>query len=703
MIRSLCLIFFLTLTSLDSKGQTPPAATANAGAPVACPFANQNPSDSLAQVRASLNALSRSGDVCSSMISQNAANLDSILNSILEERFPVHQINIDGSTPLTCENFEVVLTRERQLARDSKNNQYYVIGADFLPRYRPCEMFKRPESEIDESTLAPEYQGITQGQRFDVCVDRIFQENYYRKIEECEVRSELESENRRNQAYRDQVTQLTRVTQNLITSSANCNNADILRNITQAVIPLVTTIGTFSVANPLVGVGISFGGGIASALVDRFFNTNGPNEYLQLLENEEQTVNLNCLYYQVQNDTLACGRSNPIDAEAPETIPSCNVNDPEVFLEEILSLSQQLRRILGSNDPLVQADIADHIRNLLSQNLTLPDGEQVRALDYLERASQSLSSDPSQTGELLAGRRLGRVIAAHREWENAINTTPIDESAILASNAQLISSVRGENGEQPLDLIDTMRRFWTREQQGSSSTMIGRLRAMEDPNRFFSASPQASADLTTTRTTRISHDALIHLYQQRFQTKLAEDHESYLANRKAPGDSLHHTNLDYLIPIFQSCSLNAGMFYYQRRDGTHHSVNRVARNPGEVYSNVCEMFDCPHNPLLPQFQPRGGAESLPSQFRSYQCAINAQYNQLLNRLVTNYRQQGEICPPPPTPPAPPTPEVTTAAAAFDPVLDPNAGASSGGGLFGWLGDFFQGIGNFFKGLFSSDS
>jgi hypothetical protein len=701
MIRSLGLIIFFSIVStLPSQAQS---NTATAGAPIACPFANQNPSDSLAQVRASLNALSRSGEVCSSMISQNAANLDSILNSILEERFPVHRINIDGSTPLTCENFQVVLSRERQLVQDSRDNQYFVIGADFLPRYRPCELFKRPANEIDESTLAPEYQGITQNQRFDICVDRIYQENYYRKIEECEIRSELESENRRNQAYRDQVTQLTRVTQNLITSSANCNNADILRNITQAVIPLVTTIGTFSVANPLVGVGISLGGGIASALVDRFFNTNGPNEYLMMLENEEQTTNLNCLYYQVQGDALACGRSNPIETpEAPAPIP-CQVENSDMFLEEIHSLSQQLRRILGSNDPLAQADIADHIRSLLDQNLNLPGGQRIRALDYLRQASETLVSDPSRTGELIAGRRLEKVINAHQEWESAVSASPIDEAAILASNAKLINSVRGENGEQPLDLVDSMRRFWTREQQSESGTMIGRLRAMEDPDRFFSARPQASSDLTTTRTTRISHDALIHLYQQRFEGKLEEQHEAYLANRKPSGDSLFHTNLDYLIPMFQTCSLNAGMFYYQRRDGTHHSVNRVSRTPSDAYRNVCSMFDCPHNPILPKFNPNQGSESLPSQFRSYQCAVNAQYNQLLNRMVTNYRQTGEICPPPPAPPAPPSPEVRTAASAFDPTLDPDQTRSGGGGVFGWLGDFFRGIGNFFKGLFGGGS
>lgn len=700
MMRSLVFIMLLSFFAFNAKAQT----TANAGAPVACPFSNQSPSDSLAQVKASLNALTKSGEVCSSMISQNAANLDSILNSILEEKLPVHRINLDGSTPLTCENFEVVLTRERQLAQDSKTNQYYVIGSDFLPRYRACELFKRPPNEVDENTLAPEYQGITQGQRFDICVERIFQENYYRKIEECEIRADLESENRRNQAYRDQITQLTRVTQNLITSSANCNNADILRNITQAVIPLVTTIGTFSVANPLVGVGISLGGGIASALVDRFFNTNGPNEYLMMLENEEQTNNLNCLYYQVQSDTLACGRSNPIEPPEPQSLPTCHTGDPEMFLQEILSLSQELKKILGSNDPLVQADIADHIRSLLNQNLTLPDGEEVRALDYLDRAAQSLTSDPSRTGELLSGRRLSRVIDAHREWETAVNATPTDEAAILESNAKMIASVKGEGSEQPLDLIDTMRRYWTREQQNSSNTMIGRLRAMEDPDRFFSATPRASSDLTTTRTTRISHDALIHLYQKRFESKLEEQHEAFLSNRKAPGDSLYQTNLDYLIPMFQTCSLNAGMFYYQRREGTHHSVNRVSETPSEVYSNVCQMFDCPHEPLLPQFKPRGGSDSLPSQFRSYQCAISAQYNQLLNRMVTNYRQKGKICPEPAPPPAPaPSVEVETTAAAFSPTLDPDAQRSSGGGLFGWLGDFFKGIGDFFKGLFSSGS
>jgi hypothetical protein len=692
----------LSLTLCISLATAPVYAqsTANVGAPIACPFMNQNPTDSIAQVRASLRSLAGSSNVCNQMISQNAMTLDTLLNSILEERYPVHRINLDGTTPLTCENFEAVLSRERQLAFDSKSNQYYVIGQDFLPRYRSCELFKRPANEVDESTLAPEYQGITQSQRFDICVDKVYQENFYRKVEECEIRSQLERENRRNEAYRAQISEITQVATNLITSSQECTNSDILRNITQSIIPLVTTIGTFAFANPLAGVGMALGGSLASALVDRFFNTNGPNEYITLLENEEQATNLNCLYYQIQNDVLACGRPSPLEADAPEApVLVCAQERQDDFLNHLYTLSQGLKRIVATTDSLGQADIADQIRALLGQDLTLPDGREVKTSDYLTEAAQALRADPTRSADVMTGRRIQNVLDSHRDWQTAVNTTPIDEATVLESNSRMLAAIRGETVQQPLDLVDSMRRFWSRSQIENSATMIGRLRAMEDPDRYFSPRPMPSNDIQTTRSVRISHDALVHLYQKRFENRLKDMNEAYLRNRLPPSDGLHHTNLDYIIPLFQSCTLNAGMFHYQRRDGTHHSVNRVAERPSQPYQDVCSMFNCPGNTLLPRFEPNAASgDSVPSQFRAYQCAMKSQYNQLLNRMVRNYRQTGQICPPPPMPPVrPETAPGLGAEAAFSPAVDGES--SGGGGVFGWLGSLFSGIWNGIKSIF----
>lgn len=702
----LCLTLVLSTTLYPTESIAQSSATANTGAPVNCPFKNQDPLDSISQVQASLRSLAGSSDTCNQMISQNAVGLDSLLNSILEERFPVHRINLDGTTPLTCDNFEAVLARERQLAMDSKNNQYYVIGQDFLPRYRACEQFKKPASEIDENDLAPEYQGLSQGQRFDLCVDKVYQENFYRKVEECEIRSELERENRRNEAYRARITEITQMATNLITSSQDCTNTDILRNITQSIIPLVTTLGTFAFANPLVGVGMALGGNLASALVDRFFNTNGPNEYLALLEGERQATDLNCLYYQMQNDVLACGSPSPLE-DTPEFTPvvACVRQQQDAFLGQILTLSQQLRRILGANDPMAQADIADHIRSLLAQDFNLPDGTTVPASEYLAEAAQSLRSDPRRSADVISGRRIQTVLDAYSEWQEAVAQTPVEESSIIESNVKMMNAVKGEGSQQPLDLVDSMRRYWNQEQVENASTMIGRLRSMENPDSYFSPRPLPSNDIQTASSTRIAHDALIHLYQGRFENRLGTQYERYLRNRRESGDSRHHSNLDYLIPLFQSCTLNAGMFYYQRKDDNEHSVNRVNPRPSQKYREVCGMFQCPGNTLVPSFRPNtsGSGDSLPTQFRSYQCALNSQYNQLLNTMVNNYRRTGEVCPPPPAPPTPPaTPEGESAERAFDPALDDTEG-KSGGGLFGWLGNLFSGLWNGIKSLFGFGS
>lgn len=679
---------------------------ANTGAPVSCPFqGNNSATDTISKVRAALKGLIGNSSACSETISRNAASLDELLESVLEQNFPINQLNLDGTTPLTCDNYQGILLKEKQLVIESKNNEYFVVGADFLPRYRPCEKFKKPADEIDESTLDIEYHGLSQGQRFDLCVDKVYQEAFYRKVEECEIRSELEQENRRNEAYRAKITEISRVATNLISSSSECSNTDIIRNITQSVIPLITTMGSFAVAGPVAGAGIALGGSVLSALVDRFFNNTGANEYLQLIESEEQWTDLNCLYYSVQNEVLACGKPEPESLNLPIGGVTCHETRQDEYLSQINRLSDLMKRITAAADPLGQADLADQIRAMLSSELTLPDGSNAKLVDYLDKAATSLQSDITKSADVITGNRLKNVVAAYKEWDEARANGTLDVAKMTDANKKLVDSVKGAEGSKPLDLVDLMRRYWNKEQSERASTMVGRLKAMETTSPMLSRNmPFATNDIQTFESTRLAHDALVSLYRVKFENRLESQYETFLRNRKPKTDSLHHTNLDYLIPMFQSCTLNAGMHYFEERDGVHHSVGRVANAPSKDYQRVCSMFHCPGEALVPKFSPDtiGGRDSVGTQFKSYQCALNAQYNQLLARFVQNYRRTGEICP---------APEQALGAAGNDannrdPAVHnvregytPETEDEGGGGLFGWLGDLFGGIVGFFKNLF----
>lgn len=678
--------------------------TANTGAPSSCPFqGNNSATDTISKVRAALKGLIGNSSTCSETISRNAASLDELLESVLEQNFPINHLNLDGSTPLTCDNYQGILAKEKQLVAESKSNEYFVVGDDFLPRYRPCEKFKKPADEIDETTLDVEYQGLSQGQRFDLCIDKVYQEAFYRKVEECEIRSELEQENRKNEAYRAKITEISRVATNLISSSSECSNTDIIRNITQSVIPLITTMGSFAVAGPVAGAGIALGGSVLSALVDRFFNNTGANEYLQLIEGEEQWTDLNCLYYSVQNEVLACGKPDPESLNLPVAGLTCSESRQDEYLADINKLSELMKKITAATDPLGQADLADQIRAMLSSDITLPDGSKAKLVEYLEKATGSLESDVTKSADVITASRLKNVVSAYKDWDTARSSGSLDVSKMTEANKKLVESVKGTEGAKPLDLVDLMRRFWTKEQASKASTMVGRLKAMETSSPMLSKNtPFATNDIQTYESTRLAHDAFVSLYRVKFENRLEKQYETYLKNRKPKTDTLHHTNLDYLIPMFQSCTLNAGMHFFKERDGVHHSVGRVGSEPSEEYSRVCSMFNCPGETLVPKFTPDKSGNSVGTQFKSYQCALNAQYNQLLARFVQNYRKTGEVCPKP-------SPSLGSSEGSLngrDPAVrnvkegyTPDGEKEGGGGLFGWLGDLFGGIVDFFKNLF----
>ena len=482
-----------------------------------------------------------------------------------------------------------------------------------------------------------------------------------------------------------------------------------MRNITQSIIPLVTTIGSFAVAGPVAGAGIALSGNLLSALVDRFFNNTGANEYLALIEGEEQWTDLNCLYYSVQNEVLACGKPEPESLNMPLTGLSCSETRQDLYLGQINSLSDLMKRIINVADPLGQADLADQIRALLSNEITLPDGSKSKMVDYLDKASTSLEGDVTKSADVLTANRLKKVVGAYRDWDSAKSSNTLDAAKMSEANKKLIESVKGVDGEKPLDLVDLMRRYWNKEQNARATTMVGRLKSMESNAPMISQNAAfATNDIQTYESTRLAHDALVSLYRVKFENRLESQYESYLKNRKPRSDSLHQTNLDYLIPMFQSCTLNAGMFHYDERDGALHSMSQVSDKPAPEYERVCSMFQCPGDTLMPKFKPNRspGADTVSTQFKGYQCAMSAQYNQLLAKFVQNYRRTGEVCPPKPAAVGSranarkgENAGVDPAVANVDGAYSPDADNKEGGGFFGWLGNLFGGIADFFRELF----
>ncbi len=690
--------------------------TANVGDPGGCPFEKSgSTSDSIAKVKASLQALAGSSDSCGESIGTSAASLTSLLDGILKANFPITEIDVDGSTTLTCDNYTAVLAKEKSLAMEAKGNEYFVVGTDFLTRYAKCEPYTKDVSEIDETELADEYQNLSQSQRYDLCVDTIYQQAFYRKVEECDIRRDLEYENSKNQAYKDQITQVTEMATKLISSSEGCSNPDILRNITQSIIPLVTTLGTYAVTGPFLGAGVALGGHLASALVDRFFNSDGPNEYLSLLEGEGEWESLNCLYYQVQNEALSCNAPDFKELPPVQRQVSCEAERENKIIDDLSDLSQIMKSLAGANTPLAKAERADQIRKLLDKEIILPDGQKKDSLsNYLKDVASSLAKDPSQTANIYQASRLNKILSNVDAHKTLLSATPVDPEALMKNNADLYGVVKDEAGV--FDLVDTVSRYWNQQERAASTNMIGRLKALETNSPLSQLIPVDSADMQSSESTKIAHDALVDLYNGKFNKRLQTQQQTYLSNRKPKTDSQRNSNLDYLIPIFQSCSLNAGMYFYGEKNNGQHSIN-IVQGPSEEYQNICAKFQCPDGGLLPKFNVDNApdADSAGTQFKRYQCAVKAQYNRMYKKLVRTYRETGEICPPPPSEVARVRPSdvgvdsqrspssayysaENNTVMAYDPdSASYNQAQSSGGGFFKSVGNFFGGIFNFLFG------
>ncbi len=694
------------------------AETANIGDPGGCPFENSSStSETIAKVKANLQALSGSSDACGESIGSSAASLTSLLDGVLSSNFPVTEIDVDGSTTLTCDNYVAILAKEKSLALEAKNNEYFVVGTDFLTRYKRCEIFTKAEDEVNSEDLEEEYRELSQSQRYDLCVDSIYQETFYRKVEECDIIENIEYENNKNQAYRDQITQVTEMATKLISSSEGCSSPDILRNITQSIIPLITTLGTYSVAGPFMGAGVALGGHLASALVDRFFNTDGPNEYIDLLEGETEWKDLNCLYYQVQNEALACNAPDYTEIPIVEKEVSCQSERENAIIDDLASLSKIVKSLSTADSPLAKAEKADELRNFLNKEITYPDGSRKLPIaDYLKEVSTGLSSDPTKSADLFQASRLNKILANIDEYKTLTQTRPIDTEKVMENNVGLYGLVKNDAGV--FDLTDTISRYWNRQERNYSSSMIGRLKAVENPSPLTQIMPLDDKDMQSTASTKIAHDALVDLYKGKFEKRLQKQQETYLSNRKPSNDSQRNGNLDYLIPLFQSCALNAGMYHYGERNQGVHSLNMV-QTPSEQYKTVCAKFQCPDGSLLPKFKAdtSPSADSPGTQFKSYQCAVKAQYNTMYKKLVNRYKRTGEICPAPikaaetvraggrvisSTPVANIPSQYTTPEQNVYQAYDPDKmafanPANKEGGFFSAIGNFFGGMFNFLFG------
>lgn len=730
----ICLLATVTIASSFAEDNTAPRGvteyarrlvtdeslqSGTLGAPSGCPFQRSgSPDETIASVKAALQSLAGQEDACGQAISQNAFNLNSLLDEVVSDAFPVTDIRLDGTTSLSCENYQQILDKEHSIALENMDNTFFQLGVDFLPRYRGCSIFRQPESEINLSELESEYSGLaTQADRLRYCINDVHAETLYRMIEQCELQDELRTENTRNIAYRERVVQLATLAQDLIKSSEDCTNKDIIRNVSQSVISLATTFGTFALGGGIAGAGVALGGGLLSALVDRFFSSSGPNEYLQQLETEEQWEQMNCLYYQVQSNNLACGASSSRRSPPARVGNDCVDLRQSEYLKGIQALSDAVSEVREAENGAVAAAAADRIRDALDREIPDPSNPEgsLKVSEYLARMRDSLQENSTASRDLILSGQIGKILQAADSYDVAAATRPIDVEAVNTANTELLNSVKG-NGTSgtPFDLNRAISQYWSTEREKGNVSHIERLMILEaaEIDQARLTVPEVASD----QSQKIAHNALVSLYQQKFNNRLEDLNTRYLSNAKPRGDRDFNDNLDYLIPIFKQCALNAGMYHYEEDHRGENALNRVGDASSE-YEEVCKKFQCPDGSLLKPFALDENSPDTPgTQFKGFQCGMTASYNKNLRLFAERYQQTGEICPTATRPPDPAgdAPEggggdrpgfeaqgVGRGASGHvrDGFSPPPVQEEAGGGFFDMIGDVFSSIWDFITGLF----
>ena len=436
----------------------------------------------------------------------------------------------------------------------------------------------------------------------------------------------------------------------LIRNSGNCKDGDkVAKSVLQAAIGSVSAIAAMAPGAGLAGIAISLGGKILSAITDRFFDENTPKKMIAVIEEEERSEDLNCLYYMLQKEALGCDK---------ELFKSAGLKlDPAIVCgqnytgnhELVKKVSSDIRNILDRASENTSRSRQQSLYNIVkSMNLLINDpvtnSKDIPFNQYLKNIAQDLEGTTDFESKKLAGS-LNSFLENYSKLETKLKAKG-DEAAkskdLSSEELRLMESL----DQLKSDGIErAIQKYWEAKGKGDTlSKLQGYERLVTDVEAGNRVSLELAnsinnviANANSQRKIDVAHSAFVNSFQKKNEERLKKLNTVWNKNR---GLQDTDDSTKDMIPLLQLCTLNAGLAFFGISDFETKGRNLVSKEIPAEYRAACEQFNCE----LPLFDPKKhDSTNRAREFKKYQCSMYIRYPNIMSNLADNMKKTGKPC------------------------------------------------------------
>ena len=614
-----------------------------------CPF--QAPSASVQaladRVKGALESLKNHAErECSSitpLITEAQQNIDALVLTQQNASLPV------SGVPDMCVNYQARLRRELDLVVAQKNK--LIVSYD------------EPN---------PDYARCDTNPNFNECANEVYLTLLNERVERCGARID----GAQNQQLRDNLENINRSLQNIISGSNSCPSSAVAQSIMQTAIAQATSTASLSAGFGLVGLGVGLAGRLLSSLATRFFNRNSPEQFLNSIGSEEDRHTRFCLFYDVQKANLKCEQrvhSQGLQVTPPSNSDIC-VERAGAF-DRIGSDILQIRRHIDSAARATASSSASGDRSIAAvsaalryddsfstfmDNMTLPVGNTGKnRMDILREMADSLGRQGANTTNASSAVAIREALKINDNIARLRASGTMNSATITEMQNQTVEFVKLLTGLPTTSLPNNSFNYATALQNHKSlpplsssaagTTVAGTLtKANEvaeialDSNNYMTSAQNILQNGADENMLELLLSASVTQLRPEFTRRLREQNERYIRYRGTTSDPT--TNMRWLGEMLAICMTTQGASYFPNHRSN--SMLEMSNRPNEDYQRICSQFNCPNQSVFVPFDANAsnlGNGTLLEKFTNYQCASDRRFPAALENMRNNLQRSGTIC------------------------------------------------------------
>jgi hypothetical protein len=571
---------------------------------VSCPF-RRDKADNAASLLAGVNnALSDLSGKCSSL-STSLGNLQDSTRNLNSLNQGMNGGLQNGSVTVTCANYEHALRQEFDFISANPT-----IRASKSQNYGTC--------------------AFQQGSLLTECLESAYVEALSTFHFNCKDQFEEQAMNTVKQSLNGLVSQMN----TLINQSSSCDkDPEVQKSIILASINTIAAVSAMAPAAGLSGTAIDLSGRVINNLVEKYFSSKGPANAIQVLLREDESENLACLWYSLQNRTLNC-----VAQEAEKNLPkeikvtTCPGSKiPGLPLMTGKSLAELKQVLTESLDNRTSEAVASLLNTEFDSSNGKPPQSVEKALDDISKTLQASGNSERKALGLKVENLLSNLKTSAIPFgafkSPTDKTVPAETLNWNEITTAYLDEVGTDNGIRKLQASEEIKQ----------AIDAGYKIAMESREHLLSGDDYQ-------RSLNIASSYMVSNFQNVFLERLEKLNKTYELNKAFQTNS---KNLGDLKPIYTLCSQAASMFYVGKVGNAEieRSFNNV-RAPSPIFTKACSKFNCTNEPKVMSPFPVSefGETKRPQELSSYQCNQVSKYNQGLDLLKKNVEKTGLACP-----------------------------------------------------------